>query len=83
MVARKVNDHSVFCRRKCHELCVESYSTRVHRADIMDLLHWTTLRTSSETGFGGGGKVVLSTLRSFALRAPLEDLAFFPIVTVI
>jgi hypothetical protein len=38
------------------------------------------LLTSSTRGFGGGGKVDLSSLRSFALRAPLEDLAFFPIV---
>jgi hypothetical protein len=36
--------------------------------------------TSSVRAFGGGGKVALSILRSLALRAPLEDLAFFPMV---
>lgn len=40
-------------------------------------------RTSSFRGFGGGGKVDLSSLRSLALRAPLEDLGFFPILNQI
>ena len=29
--------------------------------------------------FGGGGKVDLSSLRSLAFWAPLDDFAFFPI----
>lgn len=39
------------------------------------------LLTSSVSGFGGGGRSDLLIFLSFALWAPLEDLAFFPIVT--
>jgi hypothetical protein len=35
--------------------------------------------TSSFRGFGGGGKVDLSSFRPLALSAPLDDLGFFPI----
>ena len=45
-----------------------------------DIIH---ILTSSVRGFGGGGNEALSILRSFALRAPLEDFAFFPMVSLV
>jgi hypothetical protein len=42
-----------------------------------------TKLTSSVTGLGGGGNVDLSTFRSLARRAPLVDLAFFPMMMMI
>jgi len=61
---------------------ISSFCERLRIFDICDHQIVSLLRTSSSTGTGGGGKVVLSILRLDALLSPDEFFAFFPMLII-
>jgi len=61
---------------------ISSFCERSDIFDIYDHQIVSLIRTSSSTGTGGGGKVVLSILRLDALLRPDTFFAFFPMLII-